>query len=193
MSTIRFLICALVIAVCGCQQQAPANAAQSTPSAAEMLAAVDAGDIKAVRMLLDKGADPDASVRGDGTALILASRQGKLAIVEALLKAGAGVDVASRGDGNPLIMAARAGHDDVVTVLIEAGADPNAIVPDDETPLINAARAGHLQTVEYLVEHGADVNLGVTADFGQWRSPLNQAGDEAIRSYLTRHGAQPAR
>src|SRR3546814_7940539 len=82
------------------------------PSATEMLAAVDTGDIKAVRMLLEKGADPDARVRGDGTALILASRQGKLAIVEALLEAGAGVDVASRGDGNPLIMAARAGHDD---------------------------------------------------------------------------------
>src|SRR3546814_8759854 len=76
--------------------------------------------------------DPDARVRGDGTALILASRQGKLAIVEALLEAGAGVDVASRGDGNPLIMAARAGHDDVVARLIEAGADPDAIVPDDE-------------------------------------------------------------
>src|SRR3546814_6921390 len=81
--------------------------------------------------------DLDARVRGDGTALILASRQGKLAIVEALLEAGAGVDVASRGDGNPLIMAARAGNDDVVARLIEAGADPDAIVPDDETPLID--------------------------------------------------------
>src|SRR3546814_8358347 len=144
-------------------------------------------------MLLEKGADPDARVRGDGTALILASRQGKRAIVEALLEAGAGVDVASRGDGNPLIMAARAGHDDVVARLIEAGADPDAIVPDDETPLINAAREGHLQTVQYLVEPGADVNLGVTADFGEWRSPLNQASDEAVRSYLTRHGAQAER
>src|SRR3546814_7311711 len=79
-------------------------------------------------------------------------------------------------------MAARAGNDDVVARLIEAGADPDAIVPDDETPLINAAREGHLQTVQYLVEHGADVNLGVTADFGEWRSPLNQASDEAVRS-----------
>src|SRR3546814_2676906 len=87
-------------------------------------------------------------------------------------------------------MAARAGHDDVVAWLIEAGADPDAIVPDDETPLINAAREGHLQTVQYLVEHGADVNLGVTADFGEWRSPLNQASDEAVRSYLTRHRSE---
>ena len=193
MSTIRFLVFTLLIAAGGCQPQAPASAVQSTPSAAEMLAAIDAGDIKAVRMLIEKGVDPDAGVLGDGTALILASRQGKLAIVEALLEAGAGVDVASRGDGNPLIMAAKAGHDDVVARLIKAGADPDAIVPGDETPLINAARAGHLETVEYLVEHGADVNLGVTADFGQWRSPLNQARDEAIRSYLIDHGAQAAR
>src|SRR3546814_10700135 len=84
MSTIRLLVCVLLIAASGCQQQAAATAAQSMPSATEMLAAVDTGDIKTVRMLLAKGADPDARVRGDGTAIILASRQGKLAIVEAL-------------------------------------------------------------------------------------------------------------
>jgi len=188
MSTIRFLACALLIAAGGCQQQV-STAAQSTPSAAEVLAAVDSGDIKAVRTLVAKGANPDAAVPGDGTALILASKQGKLAMVDALLELGAGVEVPSHGDGNPLVMAAKAGHDDVVARLVEAGADPNAVVAGDETPLINAARGGHLATVEYLVEHGADVNLGVTADFGQWRSPLNQTSSEAIKSYLTRHGA----
>ncbi len=188
MPMIRLFACAVLIAAGGCQQQAP-TAAQSMPTAAEMLAAVDSGDIKAVRTLIKKGADPDAAVRGDGTALILASRQGKLAIVDALLEMGAGVDVPSHGDGNPLIVAAKAGHDDVVARLIEAGADPNAIVTGDETPLINAAREGHLGIVEYLVEHGADVNLGVTADLGRWRSPLNQAGNEAVKSYLIGQGA----
>jgi ankyrin repeat protein len=187
MSTPRILACALLMAASGCQP-AP-TAVQSTPSAAEVLAAVDSGDIRAVRTLVAKGANPDAAVPGDGTALILASKQGKLAMVDALLELGAGVEVPSRGDGNPLIMAAKAGHDDVVARLVEAGADPNAVVAGDETPLINAAREGHLATVEYLVEHGADVNLGVTADFGQWRSPLNQASSEAIKSYLTDHGA----
>src|SRR3546814_9859651 len=90
MSTIRLLVCVLLIAASGCQQQAAATAAQSMPSATEMLAAVDTGDIKTVRMLLEKGADPDARVRGDGTALIHAPRQGKLAIAETLLDAGAG-------------------------------------------------------------------------------------------------------
>src|SRR3546814_10832683 len=74
MSTIRLLVCVLLIAASGCQQQAAATAAQSMPSATEMLAAVDTGDIKTVRMLLEKGADPDARVRGDGTALLLAHR-----------------------------------------------------------------------------------------------------------------------
>src|SRR3546814_8016463 len=110
MSAIRLLVCVFLIAASGCQQQAAATAAQSMPSATEMLAAVDTGDIKTVRMLLEKGADPDARVRGYGTALILASRQGKLAIVEAMLDAGAGDDEASRGTGNPLILAAQGGH-----------------------------------------------------------------------------------
>src|SRR3546814_12490182 len=115
MSTIRLLVCVLLIAASGCQQQAAATAAQSMPSATEMLAAVDTGDIKTVRMLLEKGADPDARVRGDGTALILASRQRTLAIVEPLLYAGAGVDLASPGPAHPLIMTPRAGQHDAVS------------------------------------------------------------------------------
>src|SRR3546814_8786392 len=37
MSTIRLLVCVLLIAASGCQQQAAATAAQSMPSATEML------------------------------------------------------------------------------------------------------------------------------------------------------------
>jgi ankyrin repeat protein len=187
--THAFALLACLVLATGCSGNEASTAVQRAPSATDLLAAVDAGNIKALHELIENGVDPDAGVRGDGTALIVASRQGKLAMVDALLKAGAGVGVASRGDGNPLIAAAKAGHDDVVARLIEAGADPNAIVVDDETPLINAARAGHLKTVEYLVEHGANVNLGVTADFGRWRSPLNQASDQAIKAYLLHHGA----
>ncbi|KIQ95938.1 Regulatory sensor-transducer, BlaR1/MecR1 family [Lysobacter sp. A03] len=87
-------------------------------------------------------------------------------------------------------MAAKAGHTNVVRRLTEAGANPNAVVPGDETPLINAARAGHLDIVEFLVEHGADVSLAVTANATQVRTPLNQASDTAIRSYLVSRGAK---
>ncbi len=172
------------------------TAAASTPGAeADIAGAVQLIDAAAksrlheVRKLVASGVAVDARVPGDGTALIVASKRGDLAMVEQLLELGARPDQASVGDGNPLIAAAHAGHLNVVERLIAAGANVNGIVVHDETPLINAARRGHLPVVTSLVEHGADVNLGVVADAGQWRSPLNQSSTQAIRSYLSSNGA----
>ncbi|NIJ77559.1 beta-lactamase regulating signal transducer with metallopeptidase domain [Xanthomonas campestris] len=172
------------------------TAAAATPGpeadiagAAQLIYAATKGRLHEVRELVASGVAVDARVRGDGTALIVASKRGDLAMVEQLLELGARPDQASVGDGNPLIAAAHAGHIAVVERLIAAGANVNGIVVHDETPLINAARRGHLAVVTSLVEHGADVNLGVVADAGQWRSPLNQASTQAIRSYLSSKGA----
>jgi len=164
-----------------------------SPHAEQLLSAASNGDISRVQQLVKTGVAVDTQVSGDGTALIIAAKQGELAMVDALLVLGAQPDLASRGDGNPLIAAARRGHLPVVERLVGAGADVNRIVALDETPLINAARSGDVETVAYLVEHGADVNLGVVADFGQWRSPLNQARNDRVREYLTQRGAVAGR
>lgn len=155
----------------------------------QLIEAAAAGDTAQVQRLITAGVPVDARQRGDGTALIAAARRGQLAVVDQLLALGARVDLPSAGDGNPLIAAAGRGQLLVVQRLVAAGADVNRIVPGDETPLINAARAGDLATLAYLVEHGADVNLGVVADLGQWRSPLNQARNAGIGSYLQQRGA----
>ncbi len=199
MSALRSFICLLpLLAMIGCDLQtdpsvgseaAPANAATGRQDGAALLAAVDRGDLDAVRRLIGEGADPDTRIRGDGTALIQASRRGHLDIVDLLLRSGAGVDAASRGDGNPLIAASMSGHQDVAERLLDAGADANAVVAGDETPLINAASKGHLGLVELLVAHGADVNLGVDANMGEWRTPLNQARAQPVRAYLVARGA----
>lgn len=154
---------------------------------------VDGQRITEVKRPAEGGIDINAATRGDGTALIRAAAHGDLAIVDELILLGADVNRASRGDGNPLIAAAKHGHADVVARLLAAGADANAVVAGDETPLINAARAGHLDIVTYLVEHGADVNKGVVADLGRWRSPLNQAAKETVRTYLVSKGAVAGR
>lgn len=164
-----------------------------SPHAEQLLSAASSGDISRVQQLVKTGIAVDTQVGGDGTALIIAAKQGELAMVDALLVLGAQPDLASRGDGNPLIAAARRGHLPVVERLVGAGADVNRIVALDETPLINAARSGDVETVAYLVEHGADVNLGVVADFGQWRSPLNQARNDRVRDYLAQRGAVAVR
>lgn len=173
-----------------CRKQAASNR-KPTQLDHELLAAAQAGDVATAQQLVEDGANVDTRIRGDGTALIVAARHGQLPMVEQLLQLGANVDKPSRGDGNPLIAAAVGGHDDVIQRLLAAGADVDAVVPGDETPLINAARQGHLEIVKRLIAHGADVNLGVTADMGEFRSPLNQAKNGDVRNYLLSQGAQP--
>jgi bla regulator protein BlaR1 len=160
-----------------------------SPQAERLLDAAAAGDVAEVQQLVNAGVAVDAAVRGDGTALISAARNGQLGAVEALLALGAQPNLQAVGDGNPLTAAARRGHLPVVERLVAAGADVNRIVPFDETPLINAARSGDVDTVAFLVDHGAEINLGVVADNGQWRSPLNQARNPRVRYYLVQRGA----
>lgn len=165
----------------------------ASPNAERLLAAAADGDVAELQQLVNAGTAVDTSVRGDGTALIMAARNGQLTAVDALLALGAQPDLHATGDGNPLIAAARRGHLPVVERLVAAGADVNRIVPYDETPLINAARSGDVDTVAFLIDHGADVNLGVVADAGQWRSPLNQARNPRVRDYLVQRGALAGR
>jgi len=162
-------------------------------TAATLIAAVKTQRIQEIRRQVEAGVDINARVRGDGTAMIRAAADGNLAIVDELIRLGADVNKSSRGDGNPLIAAAKAGHLDIVKRLVAAGAAIDAVVPGDETALINAARGGHLDVVTYLVERGANVNQGVFADYGRWRSPLNQANDASVRKYLQGKGARAGR
>lgn len=160
------------------------------PGAASLIAAVRADRPDRIRTLVRGGADIDARLPGDGTALIVAAQRGDTRLVHELLELGASVGRASPGDGNPLIAAAAGGHLAVVRELVAAGAKMDAVVPGDETPLINAARSGSLPVVRYLVGHGADVNHGVLANGREWRTPLNQSRTQTIRDYLAARGAR---
>ncbi|HHA2858742.1 M56 family metallopeptidase [Stenotrophomonas maltophilia] len=173
----------------------PPVASSSDTRVNTLLQAASTHDVAQVHALAAAGVDLDARVLGDGTALIQAIRARDPAMVDALLQLGADPDRAALGEGNPLIVASALGLQPIVEQLVQAGADVNRVVTYDETPLINASREGHLVTVQYLLAHGADINLGVEADgwLGRWRTPLNQAGNAAVRDYLLAQGARRER
>ncbi|WP_303636970.1 M56 family metallopeptidase [Stenotrophomonas tuberculopleuritidis] len=174
----------------------PAPAAFSSDArVSQLLRAASTHDVAQVRALAAAGVDLDARALGEGTALIQAIRARDPAMVDTLLQLGADPDRAALGEGNPLIVASALGLQPIVERLVQAGADVNRVVTYDETPLINASRAGHLATVRYLLAHGAEINLGVEADgwLGRWRTPLNQAGNAAVRDYLLAQGARRER
>ena len=168
----------------------------------ELLEAAEEGDLDGVKDLIDAGANVDASIEGDGSPLIAASRANRLAVVVELLNRGADVNFAVSGDGNPLIAAAAAGAEKIVDQLLSRGAEIDLIVPGDENALIQAAGAGHFAIVKMLVDRGADVNARVWVDWswhsdkngtGEWRTPLSQARKGrhgAIVAFLLQAGAR---
>jgi ankyrin repeat protein len=125
------------------------------------------GSVAAVRLLLDRGADPDAG------ALHAACAAGRPAVVTVLLAAGAGVDRRDPDTGRtPLHAAVSAEPDDdaaaVVRALLSAGADVDATTNDGASPLdicrVAAARRraeaagqapGHDGLADLLVAAGA--------------------------------------
>ena len=126
--------------------------------ASPLIGAARQGQLEAVRVLLDRGADPNMPVLGDGSPLIGAAARGHLEVVSLLLDRGADPNQAVEFDGSPLIAAAEMGRTEVVRLLLDRGANVDQIVPGDENALIKASARGHLEVVKLLVSRGADVN-----------------------------------
>ncbi|KAL1306479.1 hypothetical protein AAFC00_005174 [Neodothiora populina] len=115
--------------------------------------ASELGHIRAVRTLLDRGADINAGNRGDGSALQAASRSGYLDVVQLLLESGADINAVNRYDGSALQAASRSGYLDIVQLLLDSGADINAVA--EKSVLHAASGYGHLDIVQLLLKKGA--------------------------------------
>jgi ankyrin repeat protein len=118
-----------------------------------LLVAAKGGHEPIVRLLLERGADPDAADSLTGrTALVEASAKGRLRVVETLLAHGANPSARDALDAQNCLTAAIAGeHADVARALLQAGArvEPAAIE--------QACVRGRLDLAQMCVDAGADV------------------------------------
>jgi ankyrin repeat protein len=107
-----------------------------------LLSASQAGNLEAVKMLLEKGADPNVH-----SASAPAPAAGQ----------GGGGRFAPPGQTSALFFAAQGNHVDVMRALVAAGADPKLRPEDGSTLLMAAASSGHVEPVKYSFELDPDI------------------------------------
>ncbi|QYT04241.1 Ankyrin repeat protein [Trichoderma simmonsii] len=128
--------------------------------------AIRGGSLQVAQLLLDKGANADASAiaktkdeSGDGKAgdmLQLAVFRGNFAMVNLLLDRGADINAQRGGWGSALQTAAKDENLSMLKLLIERGADIN--FPSNEAGCVLLSAAGNMHCLQLLLDNGADVN-----------------------------------
>ncbi len=131
-----------------------------------LMRAAKSGDLEAMQVLVDAGADPSLTMGNGSTAMLLAAgtRPGPggadpiLASLQFLADHGADVNTAGARGETPLQAAAKQGANDVVRALVEMGADVNAADSSGKTALEIVSQPGrthHEDTAALLKELGA--------------------------------------
>lgn len=133
-------------------------AARGAEADAPLASAVQRMDRSAIRHLLEKRIDVNASQVDGMTALHWAAYHDDLDLVNRLLSGGANVRASNRYGVTPLSLACTNGNAAMVERLLDAGADANASLPGGETMLMTAARTGRIGAVRALLARGADVH-----------------------------------
>ena len=135
--------------------------------------AVRAGSPTIVRLLLDRGADPNERAtanlqnRYGDPVLVSGARVGHDDVCQVLLESGANVDERSSAGCTAIYAAAQHGHARLVRLLLGWKASPHDPDRQGVTPLMAAARhtsTGHVAAIHALLE--ADVALDARDQFG---------------------------
>jgi uncharacterized protein len=150
------------------QSGANPNAETKTGHTALILAAGYDGAVESVRLLLDAGANVDATVREGivpaATPLVRAAMRGDLALAKLLLDRGAALESGEPKIAAPLLFSAAQGDAAMVGFLIDRGARvdsrlPKQFIPSGPTVLMMAAEDGYSDLVRLLLARGAAVNM----------------------------------
>jgi ankyrin repeat protein len=111
------------------------------------------GHLESVRVLLDRGADPNSLTTEGGSALYWAASNGHLEVVALLLKRGADVNVVRQCGWSPLTAAIYNGHEELAERLVEAGANEGHRC-SGKTMYQWAVQHGRARVASVLSRHG---------------------------------------
>lgn len=139
----------------------------SSASASALLAAAEAGDVEALRRLLDAGTPVDARDGRRRTALLVATHANRVEAARLLIARGADVNAKDDLQDSPFLYAGAEGRLEILRLTLAAGADLRSTNRYGGTALIPAAHHGHVETVRELLQTRIDIDhvnrLGWTA------------------------------
>ncbi|ANB59930.1 ankyrin repeat domain-containing protein [Anoxybacteroides amylolyticum] len=121
--------------------------------------AIDSGDIELVRLLVQHGADVNATNEAGTTPLMKAAQFGQTEIVKFLYAHGADINRTDDQGETALSKAVEGNQVATVQFLLQAGANVNIKTTIGKTALMTAAEYGYDNLVSLLLRHGADVNV----------------------------------
>jgi ankyrin len=116
------------------------------------------GNVTAVRLLLQMGADPSPRGYAPLHPLLHACRERSSELVQVLLDHGADWTITDELGLSALDIAVQYGDEEIVEALLEAGA-PAGGLQFEPPPLHQACEAGHVPVVQQLIRHGADPSI----------------------------------
>lgn len=122
-----------------------------------LILAASVGDVEAMQLLLENGADVNSSGYDQRTALHWASERGKETAVKLLVDRGADIE-AETYRWTASLLAAKNGHLDIMKLLVENGANVQADDYHQRTTLHWIAKYGSAAAVRLLADKGANVN-----------------------------------
>lgn len=129
---------------------------------AALMAAVGAGEVEALRLLLDAGASPNARDRACCALARLVHQPNATELARVLLGAGANPNGPSVNGKTALHDAVQSGSFTLVEALLGAGGDPNRGDSHGNSPLFFSAGTSDIrpgpELVDLLIDHGADPN-----------------------------------
>jgi ankyrin repeat protein len=152
-----------------------------------LLVAINTGNLRIVRLLVDHGARVNclAAIGVNRTPLQFAAQIGSFDIVEYLLREGAEVNAppARNRGATALQLAAIGGYIGIAELLLNAGADPNAPAAkvDGRTAIEGAAEFGRVDMLRLLTNGGAMMDWR-QFERASWMAEKN--GHVATKKYL---------
>ncbi|XP_033031608.1 ankyrin repeat and SOCS box protein 3 isoform X2 [Trachypithecus francoisi] len=121
--------------------------------------AASQGHWKIVQILLEAGADPNATTLEETTPLFLAVENGQIDVLKLLLQHGANVNGSHSMCGwNSLHQASFQENAEIIKLLLKKGANKECQDDFGITPLFVAAQYGKLESLRILISSGANVN-----------------------------------